>query len=100
MADRMKEIILNAADAIGAGRTVETPKGTANLDGEWRWLSVYPGLSEAVGVEITPDTDASVLRSCGKARSKDRSCLGSSEASYRALWRNCRANFDRPNLRL
>ncbi|UTT39852.1 lysine--tRNA ligase [Glutamicibacter mishrai] len=62
MAERMKEIILNAADAIGAGRTIETPRGTANLDGEWRWLSVYPGLSEAVGVEITPETDASVLR--------------------------------------
>lgn len=62
MAQRMQEIILNAADAIGAGRTLETAKGTINLDGEWRWLSVYPGLSEAVGVEITPETDASVLR--------------------------------------
>ena len=62
MAKRMQEIILNAADAIGAGRTLETAKGTINLDGEWRWLSVYPGLSEAVGVEITPETDASVLR--------------------------------------
>ncbi|RBL99018.1 lysine--tRNA ligase [Glutamicibacter soli] len=62
MADRIKEIILNAADAIGAGRTIETSKGTVNLDGEWRWLSVYPGLSEAVGVQITPETEASVLR--------------------------------------
>lgn len=62
MAKRMQEIILNAADAVGAGRTLETAKGTINLDGEWRWLSVYPGLSEAVGVEITPETDASVLR--------------------------------------
>lgn len=61
MAKRMQEIILNAADAVGAGRTLETAKGTINLDGEWRWLSVYPGLSEAVGVEITPETDASVL---------------------------------------
>ena len=62
MAQRIQEIILNAADAIGAGRTIETDKGTINLDGEWKWLSVYPGLSEAVGVEITPETDASVLR--------------------------------------
>ncbi|MGO3393249.1 lysine--tRNA ligase [Glutamicibacter arilaitensis] len=62
MAQRMQQMILNAADAIGAGRTIETANGTINLDGEWRWLSVYPGLSEAVGVEITPDTDASVLR--------------------------------------
>ncbi|WP_404288494.1 lysine--tRNA ligase [Glutamicibacter arilaitensis] len=62
MAERMQQMILNAADAIGAGRTIETAKGTINLDGEWRWLSVYPGLSEAVGVEITPETDAEVLR--------------------------------------
>ncbi|MFJ6418976.1 lysine--tRNA ligase [Paeniglutamicibacter sp. NPDC091659] len=62
MADRIKEIILNAADAIGAGRVLETSRGTVNLDGEWAWLSVYPGLSEAVGEEITPDTDAETLR--------------------------------------
>ncbi|MGR6902483.1 lysine--tRNA ligase [Glutamicibacter sp. BSL13] len=62
MAERIKEIILNAADAIGAGRVLETPKGTINLDGEWRWLGVYPGLSEAVGMEITPETPAETLR--------------------------------------
>lgn len=62
MADRIKEIILNAADTIGAGRVLETSRGTVNLDGEWAWLSVYPGLSEAVGQEITPDTDVETLR--------------------------------------
>lgn len=62
MADRIKEIILNAADAVGAGRLLETSKGTINLDGEWAWLSVYPGLSEAVGQEITPETSAETLR--------------------------------------
>ena len=50
-----RRIYLAVADAIGS-RTVETPQGTVDLDGEWRWLSVYPGLSEAVGREITPDT--------------------------------------------
>ncbi|GER24072.1 lysine--tRNA ligase [Zafaria cholistanensis] len=62
MADRIKEIILAAADAIGAGRVLETSKGTINLDGEWRWLGLYPGLSEAVGQEITPQTPAETLR--------------------------------------
>lgn len=62
MADRIKEIILNAADAVGAGRSIETSKGTINLDGEWRWLGVYPGLSEAVGQEITPETPEATLR--------------------------------------
>ncbi|MBB2995032.1 lysine--tRNA ligase [Paeniglutamicibacter cryotolerans] len=62
MAERIQQIILNAADAIGAGRVLETSRGTINLDGEWAWLSVYPALSEAVGMEITPETDAAVLR--------------------------------------
>lgn len=61
-ADRLKEMILKAADAVGAGRTLESEVGTINLDGEWRWLEVYPGLSEAVGQQITPDTDEQTLR--------------------------------------
>lgn len=69
MADRIKEIILNAADAIGAGRVIETSKGTINLDGDWAWLSVYPGLSEAVGQEITPETDAETLRGIAEKHS-------------------------------
>ena len=61
MADRIREIILNCADLVGS-RQIETEAGTIDLDGEWRWLPVYPGLSEAVGQEITPDTDAQTLR--------------------------------------
>ena len=62
MAERMQEIILNAADAIGAGRRIETEDGVIDLDGDWAWVEVYPGLSEAVGQEITPQTDAETLR--------------------------------------
>ena len=62
MAQRMQEIVLSAADAAGAGRSIQTESATVNLEGEWAWVSVYPGLSEAVGREITPDTDASTLR--------------------------------------
>ncbi len=61
MADRMKEIILACADLLGS-RTIETAKGTIELDGEWAWLGVYPGLSSAVGQEVTPDTPAEELR--------------------------------------
>ncbi|WP_156144141.1 lysine--tRNA ligase [Sinomonas humi] len=64
MAERMKEIILNAADVAGT-RQIETPQGTIDLDGEWRWLAVYPGLSEAVGEEITPDTPLERLLEIG-----------------------------------
>ncbi|WP_336714851.1 lysine--tRNA ligase [Arthrobacter sp. USHLN218] len=61
MADRMKEMILNVADEVGA-RIIETENGTIDLNGEWKWLGVYPGLSEAVGIEITPETSGAVLR--------------------------------------
>ncbi len=60
MAERMKEMILNCADVLGM-RTIETPQGTIDLDGEWKWLGVYPGLSEVLGQEITPETEAAVL---------------------------------------
>ncbi|KNC19212.1 lysyl-tRNA synthetase [Arthrobacter sp. RIT-PI-e] len=61
MAERMQEMILACADAVGS-RTIETERGTIDLDGEWAWLGVYPGLSAAVGQEITPDTGADELR--------------------------------------
>ncbi|GAB3198812.1 lysine--tRNA ligase [Nocardioides hungaricus] len=61
MADLMRDMVLAAADATG-GRQLETPAGTVDLDGEWRWLPVYTGVSEAVGREVTPDTDAATLR--------------------------------------
>ncbi|WP_133755681.1 lysine--tRNA ligase [Naumannella halotolerans] len=61
IAELTQSIIVNAADVLG-GRQIETPDGVIDLDGEWAWLGVYPGLSEKVGVEITPDTTADELR--------------------------------------
>lgn len=61
MAERMQEIVMTCADALGVYE-IETEKGTIDLKGEWKWLGVYPGLSEAVGQEITPQTSAQTLR--------------------------------------
>lgn len=61
MAQRMQEIILACADTLGS-RTIETVNGNINLDGEWPWLPVYAGLSDAVGQQISPDTDTATLR--------------------------------------
>ncbi|MFC5727342.1 MULTISPECIES: lysine--tRNA ligase [Nocardioides] len=61
MADLTKQIFLAAADVAGS-RQVETPAGVIDLDGEWRWLPVHTGVSEAVGEEVTPDTDVDTLR--------------------------------------
>jgi lysyl-tRNA synthetase, class II len=65
MAELMKSMLLAAADATGS-RKVETPMGTVDLDGEWRWLKVYDGVSEAVGETVTPDTDVETLRALMK----------------------------------
>jgi lysyl-tRNA synthetase, class II len=61
MADLTQQIVLAAADAFGS-RVIDTPAGQIQLAGEWPWLPVYQGLSEAVGEEVTPDTDIETLR--------------------------------------
>jgi lysyl-tRNA synthetase class 2 len=61
MAELTQAIVLAAADAYGS-RVIDTPAGQIQLAGEWRWLRVYQGLSEAVGEEVTPDTEAQTLR--------------------------------------
>lgn len=67
MAELMQEMYLVVADAlIEAGllesRVLSTPAGEIDLDGEWRWLPVYEGVSEAVGAPVTPETDEVTLR--------------------------------------
>ena len=57
----MRDVFLGVADALGS-RQVETEAGTVDLDGEWRWLPVYQGVSEAVGEVVTIDTDVETLR--------------------------------------
>jgi lysyl-tRNA synthetase class 2 len=47
---------------------VVTPAGAIDLDGEWAWKPVYPTLSEALGEEITPATDAERLRAVADRR--------------------------------
>ena len=66
IAELLRRLFLAAADAVGS-RQITVPdwhgdQATIDLDGEWRWLSVYDGVSEAVGQEITPDTDLETLR--------------------------------------
>lgn len=66
IAEKTKAMIVNAADALGT-RQFETPRGEVNLDGEWRWLSVYPGLSQKLGEEITLETPIQRLRQIADA---------------------------------
>jgi lysyl-tRNA synthetase class 2 len=61
MAKLTQRLVLAAADAFGS-RVIDTPAGEIQLAGEWRWLPVYQGLSEAVGEDVTPETDVQTLR--------------------------------------
>ena len=67
MAELMRQMYVAAADAVGSRQITAATGGedgqdvTIDLDGEWRWLPVYQGVSEAVGQEITPDTPLEVL---------------------------------------
>ena len=66
VADLTRQIILDVADVLGS-RQVETPAGVIDLDGEWRWLGVYPGLSAVVGEEVLPQTSLARLREIAAA---------------------------------
>ena len=52
-----QQLIVDVADLLGS-RRISSPAGEINLDGEWPWLGVYPGLSELLGEEVTPETTA------------------------------------------
>ena len=67
VAELTREIVLDVADVLGS-RRLETPAGTIDLDGEWRWLGVYPGLSAVLGEEVTPATPVEALRGLAAAR--------------------------------
>ena len=61
MAELIRELHLAAADVAGT-RTVTTAGVEVDLDGEWRWLPFYDGLSEAVGEEVDVHTPIERLR--------------------------------------
>lgn len=61
----MQQVILDAADAFGS-RQLSTAGGDIDLDGDWEWLGVYPGLSSKLEEEITPTTSAETLRALAK----------------------------------
>ncbi len=57
----IQDLYLSVADLLGS-RQVETPRGTVDLEGEWRWLPVYQGISEVVGEVVTLQTPLETLR--------------------------------------
>ena len=51
----IRDLYLGVADALGS-RSVETPAGTVDLDGEWRWLPVYEARVARPSARRSPST--------------------------------------------
>ena len=85
----IQQVIVDAADALGS-RQIETAAGVIDLDGDWAWLGVYPGLSAAGGAGDHPGHVGGGAAQAGRAaRGRDRSRLGRGEAgaaSCSASW--------------
>ena len=63
MAELTQTLIQNAATDVFGTLQVQLEDGEVNdLSGEWARVSMFESLSEAAGVEITPDTDIKVLK--------------------------------------
>ncbi len=70
MAERIRQVIISAAQAAGVGEELVTPEGnTVVLDSQWGWQEFYPAVSEAVGSQVTPDTSADELLAIAKDNS-------------------------------
>jgi lysyl-tRNA synthetase class 2 len=68
MADLTQEIIQNAAMDVFGTHQVALDDGTENdLGGTWPKVSMFHSLSEAAGVEITPETDIAELKKLAKS---------------------------------
>jgi lysyl-tRNA synthetase class 2 len=62
IADLTQELVQNAAQAVAGSHVVTWADGTEfDLGGEWARLPMYASLSEAAGVEITPQTGLPAL---------------------------------------
>lgn len=57
-----RELIQQVADEAIGTRQLSLPDGSVyDIDGEWASMEMYPSLSEALGEEITPNTDVGRL---------------------------------------
>ena len=66
IAATLQQVIVDAADVFGT-RQIETEAGVIDLDGEWRWLPLFEGLSEKLGQEVSLETPVEVLRGLADA---------------------------------
>jgi len=62
MAALTRELIIDAAAAVGVENPTTADGVEIDLAGEWRSITVHGAVSEAVGEQVTPDTPVASLR--------------------------------------
>jgi lysyl-tRNA synthetase class 2 len=62
MAELTRDLVVNAARALGRTVVPDGAGGEIDLEGEWRRVPIHQAVSEAVGEEVTVDTPSEVLR--------------------------------------
>ncbi|MFP5071783.1 lysine--tRNA ligase [Pseudonocardia nantongensis] len=72
MAVLTRELIQSSARSLFGSTVVRHQDGTEHdLGGEWRSVTLYGSVSDAVGRTVTPDTELSVLQEIAKAHDVD-----------------------------
>jgi lysyl-tRNA synthetase class 2 len=62
MAELTRQLVLDAAAAVGVETGIGIDGSEVALTGEWASITVHDAVSGAVGEPVTPDTDAETLR--------------------------------------
>ncbi|CAG7844301.1 Lysine--tRNA ligase 1 [Pseudoclavibacter triregionum] len=99
IADLTQELVQNAAMAVAGSHVVTWADGTEfDLGGEWDRLSMYPSLSEAAGVEITPETPIGELAALAAKVEVDVPAKTATHGKYvEELWEHfVKSGLERP----
>lgn len=62
IAELIRRLVLDAADAVGVERPVTVDGLELDLAGDWRWVTVHDAVSEVLGEQIDVETDVETLR--------------------------------------
>ena len=67
-AQLVRQLVLDAARAVGVERPVTADGIELDLAGDWRWVTVHDAVSEALGEQVDVETDAETLRRYAQSR--------------------------------
>jgi lysyl-tRNA synthetase class 2 len=89
-----EELFLSLTTAVGTGTTLRWGEHDIELRPPWRRLGFFEGLSQALGVEVTTETDAVLVAKAARARGVD---VGDAATPWR-LWKDVFETLVEPTL--